>query len=154
MFASLGESSDWTAGWTTKVRCSIPCTDNKTRFFSKNLETYSGSLSVRFLFSGYGGQCSGEASGRGGKAASHIHRLPRLRSNGALPPLLHTPSRCSQGQLHLRLVHIREPLSPYQTNTDEYTHILLITNLLTLYTYIQNVSTSKRSSSGNIIDTF
>ena len=40
------------------------------------------------------------------------------------------------------------------TNTDNCTHIPLITNLLTLYTYLHHVSTHKGSSSGNKSDIF
>ena len=104
----------------------MPCRDNKAHFFSpKASRPTVGSLPARFLLSGYGGYCSGESNVRGGKTPSHIHRLPRLRRNGVLPPLLHTPSRCAEEQLHLRPVRIHALVSQYQIKTDKCIQILL-----------------------------
>jgi hypothetical protein len=54
-----------------------------------------------FLCRGYHRHCSCGRSVWGRKITSHIHRLQRLNRNGAIPLLLHTPSRYAQGPLDI-----------------------------------------------------
>ena len=72
-------------------------TRQRKNTFLHNVQTGSGASRPYLIFSGYWDLCRGKAAGA---LTTRLHLVPKLRMNGTIRLLPHTPSWRGQGNLH------------------------------------------------------
>ena len=77
-----------------------PCVYSSIRLHGVQRGSFIVTIYIYILISRAGGGLPRRYSGRSVKLTLHPHLVPRLKTCGAMRPLLHTPSWRAEGQLY------------------------------------------------------